>query len=127
MKKNCMLVGPLLGENLGRWRAAGQRSLRATGCARYKREACARERPREGLPILRPVREHGFTTGVGSIELPRGARSTRICYQNQPAQSDFALEKFQGLNFSAELFSRSRARAFSLSRASLFLSLVSIS
>jgi hypothetical protein len=65
-----MLVGQLFGENLGSRRAAGQRSLRAIGCARYKREACARERPREGLPVFRPVREPGSTIGVSSIELP---------------------------------------------------------
>jgi hypothetical protein len=48
-----------------------------------------------------------------------------MCYQNQPTQSDSALEDFQGLNFSAETFSRSRARAYSLSRALLSFSLSS--
>jgi hypothetical protein len=117
-----MLVGQPLGENLGRRRPAGQRSLRATGCARYKREACARERPREGLPILRPVREPGSTTGVGSIELP-GVPAPPECATGISQRSPVLLWKiFKAEFFCGIVLSLARAGFLSLARFSLSLS-----
>ncbi len=77
-KNHCMLVGQLLGENLGRRRAAGQRSLLVTTCARthtrsplLRQHSCASIRDWCSPPPPRFMSAVQEETGMSSISSKR--------------------------------------------------------
>jgi hypothetical protein len=74
------------------------------------------------LPILRPVREPGSTTGVGSIELP-GVPAPPECATGISQRSPVLLWKiFKAEFFCGIVLSLARAGFLSLARFSLSLS-----